>query len=63
MPPINGSASFAVEVLDPPWRQRFEGTVDQAGGGGPVGFVSFLSIASRVTDQATFTAVQHLVGR
>jgi hypothetical protein len=63
MPPINGSASFAVEVLDPPWRQRFEGTVDQAGGGGPVGFVSFLSIASRVTDQATFTAVQQLVGR
>lgn len=25
-----GSAGFAVTVLDPPWRQRFEGTVDEA---------------------------------
>lgn len=24
----NGSAAFAIAVLDPPWRQRFEGTVD-----------------------------------
>lgn len=63
MPAINGSASFAIEALDPPFRQRFEGTVDHAGtGGGPIGFVSFISIASRVTDQATLTAVQQLVG-
>lgn len=26
-----GSAAFAISVLDPPWRQRFEGTVDFAG--------------------------------
>lgn len=63
MPVINGSAAFAIESLDPPWRQRFEGTVDHAGGGGPVGFVSFLNIASRVTNQATLKAVQQLVGR
>jgi hypothetical protein len=33
VPPIQqtGSASFAIAVLDPPWRQRFEGTEDKAG--------------------------------
>lgn len=63
MPVINGSASFAIEALDPPWRQRFEGTVDNAGtGGGPVGFVSSISIAARVTEQATLTAVKQLAG-
>jgi hypothetical protein len=62
MPAINGSASFAIEVLNPPWRQRFEGTVDEAGGGGAIGFVPFLTIAARVTDKATLTAVQQLLG-
>jgi hypothetical protein len=63
MPVINGSAAFAIEALDPPFRQRFEGTVDHAGtGGGPVGFVSFVNIAARVTEPATLTAVQQLVG-
>jgi hypothetical protein len=62
MPAINGSASFAIEALDPPFRQRFEGTVDHAGQGGPVGFVSSISIAARVTEPATLTAVQQLVG-
>jgi hypothetical protein len=62
MPVINGSAAFAIEALDPPFRQRFEGTVDHAGGGGPVGFVSFINIAARVTEPATLTAVQQLIG-
>jgi hypothetical protein len=62
MPVINGSASFAIEALDPPWRQRFEGTEDHAGAGGPVGFVSSISIAARVTEQATLTAVKKLAG-
>jgi hypothetical protein len=62
MPVINGSAAFAIEALDPPFRQRFEGTVDHAGGSGPVGFVSFVNVAARVTEQATLTAVQQLVG-
>ncbi len=62
MPVINGSGAFAIEALDPPFRQRFEGTVDNAGGGGgPVGFVSFVNIAARVTDKATLTAVQQLL--
>jgi hypothetical protein len=63
MPVINGSATFAIEALDPPFRQRFEGTVDHAGaGGGPVGFVSFINIAARVTESATLTAVRQLIG-
>ncbi len=61
MPSINGSASFAIEVLNPPWRQRFEGTVDQAGGSSGA-FIPFLMIAERVTEQTTLTAVRQLVG-
>jgi hypothetical protein len=61
MPNIDGSASFAIEVLNPPWRQRFEGTVDEAGGGSGA-FVPFTMVAVRVTDAATLTAVQQLVG-
>ncbi len=36
-----GSAAFAISVLDPPWRQRFEGTEDFAGDPPPSrGFVN-----------------------
>jgi hypothetical protein len=59
---VTGSASFAIAVLDPPWRQRFEGTVDQAGTQATSGgFVANLQIAERVAQQATFDAVQNLV--
>jgi len=60
MPAINGSASFAIEVLNPPWRQRFEGTVDEAGGGSGA-FIPFVMIAGRVTEAATLTAVEQLL--
>ena len=60
--PITGSASFGIAVLDPPWRQRFEGTVDEAGtqvtSGG---FVTNLNIAQRVTDNSIFNEVRNLV--
>jgi hypothetical protein len=60
--PITGSASFAVAVLDPPWRQRFEGIVDNAGtqvtSGG---FVANRNIAQRVTDSALLDQVRLLV--
>lgn len=60
--PITGSASFAIAVLDPPWRQRFEGTVDEAGtqvtSGG---FVANLNIAQRVTDNSLVEEVRNLV--
>lgn len=59
---VTGSASFAIAVLDPPWRQRFEGTVDNAGtqltSGG---FVANQFIAQRVADNATFDQVSNLV--
>lgn len=60
--PITGSASFAIAVLDPPWRQRFEGTVDEAGtqvtSGG---FVANLNIAQRVTNNSLFDEMRNLV--
>ena len=61
-PNQNGSAAFAVEVLQPPWRQRFEGTVDmaeQTGGSGR--FTGFLAIGTRVQDQGTINAVKLLI--
>lgn len=64
MPPQDGSANFAVEVLNPPWRQRFEGTEDLAGGTsrpGQVNFVSKYAIAARVQDFSTVSAFQQAV--
>jgi hypothetical protein len=61
MPPQTGSASFAIEVLNPPWRQRFEGTKDFANGGGVPGFISVISVNSRVSAESTRLAVQELV--
>jgi hypothetical protein len=59
---VTGSASFAIAVLDPPWRQRFEGTVDEAGTQNTSGgFVANLQIAQRVAENATFDQVRNLV--
>jgi hypothetical protein len=59
---VTGSASFGIAVLDPPWRQRFEGTVDHAGTQNTSGgFVANLQIAERVAQTATFEAVRNLV--
>lgn len=60
MPKQTGSGSFAIEVLNPPWRQRFEGTKDYAGGGSS-GFVATISVANRVAEITTRDAVQNLV--
>jgi hypothetical protein len=62
MPDQNGSAAFAIEVLQVPWRQRFEGTVDQAekpGGSGR--FVSVVLISARVAAADTRTALTQLI--
>jgi hypothetical protein len=62
MPEQKGSSAFAIEVLNPPWRQRFEGTVDQAEtGGGSGGFVSIISIANRVAEVATTNAFESAI--
>jgi hypothetical protein len=62
MPVQTGSANFAVQVLQPPWRQRFEGMVDHAGEGRGSGrFVSGLNVAARVTEQETTVALTTLL--
>jgi hypothetical protein len=62
MPPQNGSANFAVEVLQPPWRQRFEGTQDNSGQGqGSGGFVGGVVVAKNVLDPATQNAFKSLI--
>lgn len=62
MPDQTGSASFAVSVLNPPWRQRFEGTEDHAEQpGGSGAFVSVVLIGSRVLEASTQTAVASLL--
>lgn len=59
---VTGSASFAIGVLDPAWRQRFEGTVDNAGTQQTSGgFVANRFIAQRVADITTFDQVRNLV--
>jgi hypothetical protein len=60
--PVTGSASYAIAVLDPPWRQRFEGTVDDAGTQSTSGgFVAHRLIAERVAQVATLTQTEDLV--
>lgn len=63
MPLQDGSANFAVEVLQPPWRQRFEGTQDHAGQGqgGSGVFVGGVAIAKNVLDPATQSAFKALI--
>ncbi|HYK35312.1 hypothetical protein [Alloacidobacterium sp.] len=62
MPPQNGSANFALEVLQPPWRQRFEGTVDEAGqGGGDGRFVGGIMVAKNVQDATIQNAYKELL--
>jgi hypothetical protein len=57
-----GAAAFGISVLNYPWRQRFEGSVDQAGTQSiSGGFVSQISLAQRVTNAATFSAFESLV--
>ena len=59
MPEQKGSSAFAIEVLNPPWRQRFEGTIDHAEKPGTSGgFVSIVAIANRVADVATKDAFE-----
>ena len=63
MAPQTGSANFAVEVLNPPWRQHFEGTRDNAHN--PTaksgGFVSVIAVAARIADEQIKVQVQNLV--
>lgn len=54
-----GSAGFAIEMLDLPWRQRFQGKGGAGRGGGA--FVPYTMIASRVESAQLITEVENLV--
>jgi len=57
-----GSAAFAISVLNLPWRQRFEGSVDKAGTQNlSGGFVSTLKFGERVLSTETYKAFETLV--
>lgn len=57
-----GSASFAISVLSPPWRQRFEDAVDRAGTQNiSGGFVPHLNVAVGIANKDMNTAFQRLV--
>jgi len=51
--PQTGGGSFALQALDPPWSQHFEGTVDEGGMQGSGRFVPIRFVASRVSEVAT----------
>ena len=52
-----GSASFAIAVLNPPWRQRFEGTEDFAGEPPPVA-LNVLQVSMRAREATLKLAVE-----
>jgi len=51
-----GAGAFAIAVLNPPWRQRFEGTEDKAGDE-PAAPATFVSVSGRVRVNALRLAV------
>ena len=53
LPAQTGGGSFALQALDPPWSQHFEGTVDEGGMQGSGRFVPIRSVAVRVSEVAT----------
>lgn len=57
-----GSASFAIAVLNPPWRQRFEGTEDKAGDE-PSPTLPMWKVSVRVRATALKTAVESVYVR
>jgi hypothetical protein len=63
MPQQTGGASLAIEVLNPPWRQRFEGTKDnrEGAGQGTFGFLSSMAVAVRVAEPNTKIQLQRAI--
>jgi hypothetical protein len=60
LPAQTGAAGFAISVLNPPWRQRFEGTGGQGTAGG--GFVGSISIVASVERPQLQLEIRRLVG-
>lgn len=57
-----GSAALAISVLDPPWRQRFEGTQDLADTGEEPGRRSWTVVSQTVRREALRTNVKTILG-
>ncbi len=53
-----GAAAFAISVLDPPWRQHFQGTEDLHDRPG----LSYVAVASRSVDEQLQTQVKLILG-
>jgi hypothetical protein len=57
-----GSGAFAISLLDPPWRQHFEGTEDHADTGAPPpGPLQFVSVADVVRSDALLAQVKTIL--
>jgi hypothetical protein len=57
-----GSGSFAISVLDPPWRQHFEGTEDFADTGAPGHGLQFVNVTFTVQQPLVLSAVKTILG-
>lgn len=57
-----GSGSFAIAVLDPPWRQHFQGTVDNAETGLPGRNLEFVNVTFAVQQPLVLSAVKTIMG-
>jgi hypothetical protein len=57
-----GSGAFAISVLDPPWRQHFEGTEDHADtGAAGIGLPLFVDVSLAVQQPVLLTNVKTLL--
>jgi hypothetical protein len=56
-----GAGAFAISVLDPPWRQHFQGTVDHADDGPAVNRV-FIEVAAAVQRPLVLSSVKTVMG-
>jgi hypothetical protein len=61
MPQQTGSAMFALEVLDLPWRQRFQSTGANPVTAGQGGFASTFTVAAKALDPDVLATVERLV--
>jgi hypothetical protein len=61
LPAQTGAAGFAISVLNPPWRQRFEGQGGEVGNTGTVKFDPSIIVAANIERPQLKLAVKELV--
>ncbi|HWD78057.1 MAG TPA: hypothetical protein VG497_04230 [Kribbella sp.] len=57
-----GAAAFAISVLDPPWRQHFQGTEDHADTGAPDRNLGFVNVTFAVQQPVVLSSVKTILG-